>query len=277
VDGVTLGANGGAQSHQLTVAQMPVHTHPLASGLIAVSGLAAGTQWNQGGSTTTGNAGGDTAHPNVQPTFIVNKIIKYTVSGTVLPIIPGDGDVTGPASSVDGDLAVFNGTSGKVVTGASSVGSTVQTVYCETAAVITGTALIPADDTMPQWTEGTQCSFGAPNGTITPRYTNSLIIGRISGEVGISVAAATATLAMFRGTGPNAIAATGFTFGGVNYQLPTSFTFQDLPGVTTAVQYNMRFGPHSAATVTFNGVPTNGTRMYGGVSKTSFILEEIKQ
>ena len=118
VDGATLGANGGTQSHQLTVPQMPAHTHLTQNPYSTASGIAAGANYNRAAAFTlpTSSEGGDAAHPNVQPTFIVNKIIKYTVSGTVLPIVPGEGDVVGPDGGVaDGDLAVFGGTSGKLI------------------------------------------------------------------------------------------------------------------------------------------------------------------
>lgn len=116
VDGVTLGANGGTQSHQLTIAQMPSHTHVYDYAIgTAVSGVQAGPNYNAG-TRVSQATGGDGAHPNVQPTFVVNKIIKYTVSGAVLPIVPGEGDVVGPDGGVaDGDLVVFGGTSGKMI------------------------------------------------------------------------------------------------------------------------------------------------------------------
>lgn len=76
VNGDTLGATGGAETHTLTIAQMPAHTHSVS---------ASGTASYQSGSSTasdntsdvTGSTGGDGAHNNVQPTIILNKII-YT-------------------------------------------------------------------------------------------------------------------------------------------------------------------------------------------------------
>lgn len=87
VDGITLGAGGGTQSHTLTIAQMPSHTHTLndnTSSLLAAAGIYAGTvpttTYNTVASTvanTTATTGGGAAHPIVQPTVIVNKIIRY--------------------------------------------------------------------------------------------------------------------------------------------------------------------------------------------------------
>ena len=77
VDGDGLGNTGGSETHQLTVAQMPSHTH---SQTIRADANITGGQ-NPGvdrGITTnqTGSTGGDQAHNNVQPTIILNYIIK---------------------------------------------------------------------------------------------------------------------------------------------------------------------------------------------------------
>ena len=77
VAGSTLGATGGAQSHTLTTAEMPAHTHGASTtdytGTLT-STISTGP--NAGSSMVTGSTGGDGAHNNVQPTFIANYIIK---------------------------------------------------------------------------------------------------------------------------------------------------------------------------------------------------------
>ena len=101
-----LGAVGGAESHTLTTAQMPSHTHTgttdsagshthnapglgTFSGYLSGGGLGAATGYVGGdsGFATTANGshthtftsaatGGGNAHPNVQPTVIVNYILR---------------------------------------------------------------------------------------------------------------------------------------------------------------------------------------------------------
>lgn len=86
LDGDTLGGTGGAETHVLTIAQLAAHTHTLSSvtGTNAnhASSITSGSSNNSGvvnnqANGTTSSTGSDTAHNNVQPTIILNKIIKY--------------------------------------------------------------------------------------------------------------------------------------------------------------------------------------------------------
>jgi microcystin-dependent protein len=105
LNGDTLGATGGAETHALLTAQMPTHTHSgttdtqaanldhshtigswstgFAAG-VAVTGLTMGGSATSGGvnstlnhthTFTTGSAGSGSAHNNVQPTIIFQKMI----------------------------------------------------------------------------------------------------------------------------------------------------------------------------------------------------------
>jgi len=88
INGRVLGANNGnpgdtdrgtngSQEHTLTETEMPAHTHSFNGGVAkSLAGDTAGTDdyANPGG--TTSSTGGGSAHNNVQPTIILNYIIK---------------------------------------------------------------------------------------------------------------------------------------------------------------------------------------------------------
>lgn len=84
VNGATLGAAGGADRHTLTEAQLPSHTHGSGAGnngfWVDVGGRyvanAGGSVINLNNVPTTASTGGGAAHPIVQPTIVLNYIIK---------------------------------------------------------------------------------------------------------------------------------------------------------------------------------------------------------
>jgi microcystin-dependent protein len=94
LNGDTLGATGGAETHTLTEAEIAVHDHLLAADvtttanldptdhLANVANFAGDNAYILVGTTTdptlglSGEAGSGDAHNNVQPTIILNYIIK---------------------------------------------------------------------------------------------------------------------------------------------------------------------------------------------------------
>lgn len=84
LDGDTLGATGGSETHTLTEAELAAHSHSLGTnGRVQVgndNGEAYSGKWVSGSGSTitysTQDTGSDAAHNNVQPTIILNYIIK---------------------------------------------------------------------------------------------------------------------------------------------------------------------------------------------------------
>jgi microcystin-dependent protein len=88
VNGDTLGGTGGAETHTLTTAELAAHTHGAGSYRIQTGGDAAQSSANGAvfrneingpGTAVSGSsssAGSGSAHNNVQPTIILNYIIK---------------------------------------------------------------------------------------------------------------------------------------------------------------------------------------------------------
>ncbi len=79
VNGTALGAAGGAETHTLSLAQMPAHSHTV-SGATASSGSGSNDLRSSGNPTgaapTTASQGSGSAHNNTQPTVVLNYIVK---------------------------------------------------------------------------------------------------------------------------------------------------------------------------------------------------------
>ena len=77
-----IGETAGGETHTLTVAQMPTHDHAIRFKNTGTAGAGSGLMRSNAGSDDGGSQafaddqGGGGAHPNVQPTMIVNYIIK---------------------------------------------------------------------------------------------------------------------------------------------------------------------------------------------------------
>lgn len=81
LNGDTLGASGGTETHTLTEAELPSHTHENTFGTASINSNYAGgitgiIPTSEGSGVDTRATGGGNAHNNVQPTFILNYIIK---------------------------------------------------------------------------------------------------------------------------------------------------------------------------------------------------------
>jgi hypothetical protein len=144
----------------------------------------------------------------------------------------------------------------------------VQRVSTSTAAVATGTTLIPMDDTIPQNTEGDQYL----SLSITPKNTANIL--KIEALLNLSNSAANQFLSasLIQGSTANALSAssefvetaTGFT------QVILQHTMT--AGSTSSITFNIRAGANNAGTTTLNG--QSSARRFGGVLFSSIVITE---
>lgn len=150
-------------------------------------------------------------------------------------------------------------------------GSVIQVQNFTTGVYATGTALITEDNTIPQITEGTQFLSLA----FTPKKANSKLRIDVSMAVSTGTATLRAIAALFKNTGPNAIATMNSAFGTSGYDSHISFT-AFIDAIDTTLQtFTVRFGTNTAVAYYFNG--SGGVGLHGGALSSSITITEIAQ
>ena len=148
------------------------------------------------------------------------------------------------------------------------VGAVIQVANYQTGAVATGTTTIPLDDTIPTSSEGTQFMTLS----ITPKSSTNKLKITVVFNFAIN-GAITGVVTLLKNSDVAAIAAMSQTVGSGNAN-GTTFTHYMTAGTTDAITFNVRAGPVTAATMTFNG--RVGARDFGGVLASSITIEEIQ-
>lgn len=144
----------------------------------------------------------------------------------------------------------------------------VQYVSTKTGASATGTTLIPADDTEPQITEGTQFMTLAVTPTSATNTLEISVVVNIAFSTGGYVA-----VALFQDSTANALATVATFIEGSNRIVTMAFTHIMTAGTTSETTFRVRAGADVAGTVTFNGY--GGSRRYGGTMASSIAVSEI--
>jgi len=149
-----------------------------------------------------------------------------------------------------------------------NAGAIVQVVNTTVTGVLTGTTVIPGDDTIPQKTEGTEFITVA----ITPTNSSNKLL--IRAEVFASSSGATTIgTALFQDDTANALAANQ-NYQGTNTATNTvNLTHYMAAGTTSATTFKVRLGGNGSSTVTVNGA--SGSRLFGGVASSTLTVMEI--
>lgn len=144
----------------------------------------------------------------------------------------------------------------------------VQRVVTASSSVVSGTAQIPLDDTIPQVTEGTQ--FLAV--TITPRNAASTLVVEanvfLSSTNNVNV-----TGAIHLASAADAISAASFPVG-VGAETILSIRHSFVANTVAAIPVQLRLGGSGATTIHMNG-SSAGARRFGGVAASSISVTEI--
>lgn len=196
-------------------------------------------------------------------------VLEVPAAGTITGQIAGGGDtaINTLNVSVDGQLEASIAGSTMTVSGTS--GRVVQIVYAQYSDVITGSTSMPADDTIPQSTEG----FEVMTATITPRYTDSYIL--ISGTAHLNnPVSSSMTAAIFRNSETDAIAVSTAWVSSGTQILSFPLSHVDVVTGAGAITYAVRVGINNVGTVTFNGYDSG--RQFGTIPKSRLILQEVR-
>lgn len=144
-----------------------------------------------------------------------------------------------------------------------------QVQHAVVTAVVSGTTIMPIDDTIPQNTEG----FEVITCAITPKSeTNLLVIIAETIYGSYTPNACHLAMALFQDTTAAALAAV--TCGShASYGCKT-LTHKMVAGTTSATTFKIRFGSNAANTITLNSVPEASGRVFGGVASTTLTIFE---
>ena len=187
-------------------------------------------------------------------TVTITPAATVTINGTPLTLTTSKG---GSLVRTASNTWTFRPTGG---------GKVVQIVNVQTGALATGTTPIPADDTIPQITEGDQYMTLA----ITPTNASNILTITVTVFYANNTSGY-GTVALFVGSTANALAGM-VDYLGAFFPVTVTFSHRQLAGVTTALTFRVRAGLGVAGTTTFNGI--NAGRILGGVAASSITIEE---
>ena len=189
-------------------------------------------------------------------------------------IISGTSPSITAVTQLDG-TPIFSATTGGItfgvpVSGAGGYATGVrQIVTSFTQAVLSGSTILPADNTIPQNTEGTQFITA----TITPQSATSTLIILVTIGAMTPAVVSTITSALFRDATVNAFAASTFAPSSTSTGA-TSLSASVASGSTAATTFKLRTGMNVAGTLFFNGYP-GPTQYFGGVCQSGITIIEV--
>lgn len=173
-----------------------------------------------------------------------------------------------PARLAAGTSGQFLKTQGAAANPIWAWGSLVQVAVGSLATMTTGTTVVPADDTIPQNTEGDEyltVSITPKSASNTIEIDVTLLVGSQSQPV---------VVALFQDSTADALAAVFEDPSSANpFARVIRFVHRMTAGTTSATTFKVRAGVTTAGTLTVNG--QTGARLLGGVAKSYVIAREL--
>ena len=182
----------------------------------------------------------------------------------------GDGTLLFPDS--DGSTGQYIKTDGSANLAFATLptgGKVVQVVNTQTGAVATGSTQSPADDTIPQISEGNEYMTVA----ISPTSSSNKLVIDVHVNWSCATASSACTFAIFQDSTAGAIFASYAYPDNATSAYANSFTHYMTAGTTSATTFRLRCGGYGNAPFTLNG--RSGSRQLGGVLLSSITITEI--
>jgi hypothetical protein len=150
-------------------------------------------------------------------------------------------------------------------------GTVVQTVYAPLTTLVSGTTLIPLDDTVPQSTEG----FLVISQTFTPtKATNKLRVEYVVYSANNSTTDYDSA-AVFVSGSTDALASSAAFYGAANVMTTQLGSHDMVAGTTSSLTFSLRVGPNSGTTTFING-RSAGLRVHGGALHSFLRITEYE-
>lgn len=134
---------------------------------------------------------------------------------------------------------------------------------------VTLSAIIPADNTIPQQSEGTEILTLS----ITPKTTTSTLLIEFTSPVTKDANKGSITVALFQDAGANAIDAGCMYVVAANVTQLAALRFVMISGTTSLTTFKIRMGPSSNSA--YLNADSSGNPVMGGVSETRLTITEI--
>lgn len=250
------------------------------SGVLGFGTISSGAMIDDG-IITTGKLVDDAVTLAKMAAGTADNLVGYDASGNPTVVAPGTGLVQS-AGTISADVGttanklVQLDASGKLpavdgsqLTNLPSSGKLLGYAIASTSTEGSGTGLIPADNSIPQITEGNEILTV----TYTPTSTTSTLIIRFSGLIGTNTDTQ-GTIALFQDTTANALRAVQFrTIAGANTGYERALLHTMTSGTTSATTFKIRAGMDGAGTTYWNRTESDADQ-YGTAAISTLIVEE---